>query len=257
MIKNINKLILLILMLILSLILMSTSAFCASDNPVKDFTDSVKGAFGSQADGQTYLGPFIAVTAVLLAVIAYLLRKQARLIKNKSVIWHINFNEPDGGSGKQRRAWYRLPVNQYFLYAQDNSDFYERTKAINISGGGLLFATNEKPNKDETLKIYINIAPGKKLILSGKVAWISENPEDDKDNRFLVGIEFIDIKAGERDSIVGKILEKQQALIVESKRKANHECLKCGLPLQGEVKEENGSLCSRCREPAVKLEVHS
>lgn len=250
--RRINKL-LLILMLFLSLILMSTSAFCASDNPAKDFTDSVKGALSNQAAGQIYLPLFIAVTAVLLAVIAFLLRNQARLIKNKSVIWHINFNEPDDGTDKQRRAWYRLPVNQYFLYAQDNSNYYEKTKAINISGGGLLFATNEKPKEDERLKIYINIAPGKKLILNGKVAWISENPEDDTDNRFLVGIEFINIKDSERDSIVGKILEKQQALIVENKRKTNHECLRCGMPL----KEVDGALCSRCGEPVGKKQVHS
>jgi len=251
--KKINKLILLILMLFLSLILMNTSAFCASDNPVNDFTDSVKGAFSNHAAGQIYLPLFIAVTAVLLAVIAFLLRNQARLIKNKSVIWHINFNEPEDRTDKQRRAWFRLPVNQYFLYAQDNSNYYEKTKAINISGGGLLFATNEKLKEDDRLKIYINIAPGKKLILNGKVVWISENPEDDKDNRFLVGIEFINIKAAGRDSIVGKILEKQQALIVENKRKVNHECLRCGMPLM----EVDGSLCSRCREPAEKNQVHS
>ncbi|MFX4262092.1 PilZ domain-containing protein [Pelotomaculum propionicicum] len=255
--KKLNKLILIITMLLSLLTLMSTAAFCASDNPVKNFTDSVKDAFSGQAAaGQSYLGPFIAVTAVLLAVIAFLLRNQARLIKNKSVIWHINLNEPDG-SGRQRRAWFRLPVNQYFLYAQDNSDFYERTKAINISGGGLLFATNEKPNLDEKLKIYINVAPGKKLILNGKVAWISENPEENQGNRFLVGIEFIDIKAGERDSIVGKILEKQQALIVESKRKANHECLTCGLPLPDDDRRADQSQCSKCGAPAEKMEVHS
>lgn len=244
-------------MLFLSLVLMSTSAFCASDNPAKGFTDSVKGALSNQAAGQNYLAPFIAVTAVLLAVIAFLLRNQARLIKNKSVIWHINLNEPDDETDKQRRAWFRLPVNQYFLYAQDNSNFYEKTKAINISGGGLLFATNEKPKEDERLKIYINIAPGKKLILNGKVAWISENPEDNKDNRFLVGIEFINIKAGERDSIVGKILEKQQALIVENKRKANHECLQCGMPLTDDDRRANHTLCSKCGAPAEKIQVHS
>ncbi len=245
------------LFVFLTFFLMNTSAFCAPDNPVNDFTGSVKNAFeGQEAAGQSYLKPFIAVTAALLIVIIFLLRNQARLIKNKSVIWNIDLNEPDGGLGAQRRAWFRLPVNQYFLYAQDNSNLFEKTKAINISGGGLLFATNEKPIKDEKLKIYINVAPGKKLSLNGKVAWISENPEDNKDSRFLVGIEFIDIKAGERDSIVGKILEEQQAIIIESKRKANRECVKCGLPLSDEDKGKNSPVCSRCIEPVLKAEVH-
>lgn len=250
--------ILITLFVFLLLTMISASAFCATGNPVTDFTEGLKNTFRSQeAAGQSYLGPFLAVTAVLLALIIFLVRDQVRQIKNKSVVWNIDFNEPGGGPHKQRRAWFRLPLNQYFLYAQDDSGQYEITKTINISGGGLLFATDEKPDPGEKIRIHINIAREKKLILNGKVVWVSENPEENQGSRFLVGMEFIDIKAGEQDSIVGQILEKQQTIILESKRKANHECVRCGLPLPDEGQSADGSLCSRCVAPAVKIKARS
>lgn len=249
-----HKPVLVTLLILLSLTLICIPAFCASDNPVTDFTESVKNSLNNrETTGQSYLVPFLAVTAVLLLLIIFLIKNHVKSIKNKSVIWNIDLEEKDDGPDKQRRAWFRLPVNQYFMYAQDKGDLYERTRAINISGGGLLFATDEKPGFKEKLKIYLNVAPGKRLIINGQVAWVSENPDETEDSRFLVGVEFIDIKAGERDSIVRKILEKQQRIIVENKRKANHECVKCGIPLTEEDRGESGSLCPRCRAPAVKI----
>lgn len=234
--------------------MMVSAAFCASENPVNDFTEGVRNTLDSQtAANQNNLVPALVVTIVLLVVIIFLLRSQVKSIKDRANVWNIDLNDPAGGQDSQRRAWLRLPVNQYFLYAQDDSNLYEKTKAINISGGGLLFATDEKPDLKEKLKININVAPGKTLTLNGQVAWVSENHEDNSDSRYMVGIEFVDIKAGEQDSIVSRILQEQQQMIIEEKRKSNNECVKCGVPLSAKDsgQEGNGSVCARCMEPVI------
>jgi Tfp pilus assembly protein PilZ/type IV secretory pathway VirB2 component (pilin) len=245
-----------ILFLALLFIVTGSAAFCADENPVNDFTEGVRNTLdGQAAANQNNLVPALVVTIVLLVVIIFLLRSQVKSIRSREKVWNIDLNNPAGGQDSQRRAWLRLPVNQFFLYAQDDSNLYEKTKAINISGGGLLFATDERPELKEKLKININVAPGKTLTLNGQVAWISENHEDNRDSRYMVGIEFIGIKPGEQDSIVGRILQEQQQMVIEERRKANNECVKCGLPLTAKDKEQagNSSVCARCTEPVIKI----
>lgn len=224
-------------------------SFGSTDNPTWDLIQAFKEALQDQeSDNQRNLLPLLAITFLLLGLIIFWVRIQTKYNSGgKKGLWGINDTRSADDPGEQRRSWIRLPVNQYFLYAKDEAERYRKSKIINISGGGLLFATDQEIKQNDKLKINIEITPGKKLNLTGEAVWISANPDDNTNGRFLVGIQFVNIRKGEQDSIIRRILQKQQEIILQEKRKEQSECVMCGKPLPEADKEENRSLCPRCR----------
>jgi Tfp pilus assembly protein PilZ len=156
-----------------------------------------------------------AAAAVLLLVIIILL------------IWFMLRSLRDRKSNDSmwghKRDWLRLPVNQYFLYSRGNEETYEKAKAINISGGGLLFTTDKKLEQNEDLQIVLNFAGDKRMDLTGQVAWISENTPENKEKLYLVGVKFGDLKASDRDGLISRILQKQRMVAVDYNRDAEGE----------------------------------
>lgn len=236
--------------IILSTVMLpAVPSFGDTDNPILDFTQSFREALLNQeSKNQQFLLPFLVITFLLLGLIIFWARSQRRSIKqSKKKSWGTGDYRSAESRGERRRAWIRLPVNQYFLYARDETERYKKSRTINIGGGGLLFATDQEFNKKDKMIINIEMFPGKKINLVGEVVWISENSADIDSGRFLVGIRFINIRRGDQDYIVRRILKKQQEIITREKRKNRSECILCGMPLPEGNRKDNRSLCPRCR----------
>ncbi|MDD5773799.1 MAG: PilZ domain-containing protein [bacterium] len=119
-------------------------------------------------------------------------------------------NRRDQRSGKNLFIFYKL-----------KSDTPDKSMAItcNISGNGLMFETERDIFKDEIidLEIYQPFNQCKSIYLSipvkSKVAWIEKickNNFHEGENKFKVGMEFIEINKEDRKKIV-KYIEKNNS----------------------------------------------
>lgn len=227
-----------ILLVFVLLIFTSTPAFCFSYDVLTDFADVFVKTLRSQLSiNQSYLIPYAAAAVVMLVIIILLLWSLLKVIKNI---------KSQDSLKEQKRAWFRLPVNQYFLFARGNDDDYEEAKAVNISGGGLLFTTRSKLEQNENLKIILNFAGDKKLDLAGQVAWISDSTTENSERMYLVGVRFGDIAAGERDGLISRILQKQPMITSDHRQSTVASCPRCGRLLAQENDSESCSLCPKC-----------
>ncbi|NLI12211.1 PilZ domain-containing protein [Pelotomaculum propionicicum] len=238
-----------VFLILMALMLPAVPSFGDTDNTAWDLTQAFKETILNQeSSNRQVLLPFLALTILLLGLVIFWALAQKRSEKqNPKGAWGISDFRPAGSRGEQQRAWIRLPINQYFLYARDETERYKRSRTINISGGGLLFATDQEFKKKDKININIEVSPGKKVNLIGEAVWVSENPSNNACGRFLVGIRFINIRRGDQDYIVRRILKRQQEMIAQERRKSQSECVLCGMPLPEGDREENRSLCPRCR----------
>jgi len=231
--------------LILITVTLPVPSFSGTDNPALDLTQAFREALLDQeSKNQQILLPLLAISLLLLGLLILWARAQKRAITEKPKGAGIGEHRATDNPGEKRRAWLRLPVNQYFLYARDETERYKKSRTINIGGGGLLFATDQEFNKKDKMIINIEMFPGKKINLVGEVVWTSENSADRDSKRFLVGIRFINIRRGDQDHIVRRILKKQREIITQEKRKNQNECILCGMLLPPGDRE---SICPRCR----------
>ncbi len=169
---------------------------------------------------ERYFIPLLALVLVFLGLGAYWLRSQ--MIKRNSQPWNIHTDFVNSGN-KSQREWVRLPVNLHLLYALHDSDIYRKSRMINLGGGGLLFATNQKLKLKENLKIIIELDTGEKLNLAAMVVRFTENTGGPDNYNFLVGVKFINIRKGEQDRLVRMILKNQREFLQEEKYKEQGE----------------------------------
>lgn len=152
---------------------------------------------------------FLIILVILLGVIIvwYITqRRPTNTDKGQPQAWWNN----DNSSNETQRAWMRLSINQDLLFSKDDNDNFQKGKIVNISGSGLLFATDQDIKLNDKLRILFKLIPNKKLNLTGKVVRVVESPAATKKSS-LIGVEFININRGDQDSIISKILEIQQA----------------------------------------------
>jgi len=183
-------------------------------------------------EGQNRLYLLLGLVLILLlpGLTVFWYRYQKKL--NEEVSWYTNTTI----DSKTQREWMRLSFDQDLLYARHKDDKYRRAKVINMSGGGLLFATGEELQQNDELAIILVLSPGEELNLTGRVVRVTENDDSDNKHRFMIGLQFINIKKGEQDKIVRKILQEQQGTVLEERRKAKGECVLCGRPLpEGDI----------------------
>lgn len=174
---------------------------------------------------QRYLLPGLAFVFLLLGIILYWYLAHRKLTERKT--WHFTA----AGDSNTQRGWMRLSIEQEILFAREEDQKYKRATVINMSGGGLLLATDEEMEKNDELEIILELTPGEELKLTGRVLRVTKNDADDNKNPYMVGLQFMNIKQGEQDKIVKMILQKQQGSVIEEKRKAKGECVLCGRPL--------------------------
>ena len=177
-----------------------------------------------QARNQEYWWVYVLLLLMIIGFFVFLYYSQRRSAGVSSGLGFL-----DSGLSKGKRALMRSSsVQQELYYAGALEETYKRANAINISGGGVLFATGEKYQQNDELKIVLELGPGEVLRLRARVVRIAENFSDGDQESYMLGVQFIGINKNEQDKIVKKIIRAQQGSIIEEKRKQNHECVFCG-----------------------------
>ena len=110
----------------------------------------------------------------------------------------------------QRRNFFRLDIMRKVNYCIINSSGEQKTKfkksyLLDISGGGIKLKVDEKMQTGIFLRLYLDIDGIKEIPVKGRVVRFYKNHQGNK----AVGIEFVHLNTGVRDTIVGWIFEKQ------------------------------------------------
>lgn len=172
-----------------------------------------------EASKTSYFMLFFIIVILLGVIIFWYINQRRHPDPNgdRSRVWL-----DDNNSDKTQRAWMRLSFNQDLLFSQGNNDHFLKGKIVNISASGLLFATDQEIKLNDKLTILLELNPGKELNLTGKVVRITEKThEEEKLN--LIGVEFINIRRGDQDSIIRLILKKQSLTMTGKKDDHNHD----------------------------------
>jgi PAS domain S-box-containing protein len=83
-----------------------------------------------------------------------------------------------------------------------SKDKVENTQTIDLSVGGLCFTSSRLLKTDSCIEIKLKIAGHKGAIcLKGRVAWLKEAEQFFDNNRYKIGLEFVNMKAKEKNII--------------------------------------------------------
>lgn len=97
-----------------------------------------------------------------------------------------------------------------FVREAGNPDKLYRTKMLNISGGGMLFAFyDEMPHLNSIFDIEINISGVRVFPVKGKLARI-ERKTYEKEMVFMVGVAFLEINEADREAIINFVFDVQK-----------------------------------------------
>ena len=205
---------------------------------------SFQGAMsGLESRNREYWWVYLLLLAMVSVVVVYLYISQKRLDRRISALTFADSGLPDDS----KRELIRSTIKQELYYARANNDSYRTAYAINISGGGILFATNEKFQQNDVLKIVLELNPGEVLRLRARVVRITEKSGEGDIEPYMLGVQFINITKSEQDKIVRKIIKAQQGSIVEEKRKQKRECAFCGQPIP-DWADDDAIYCPKCMD---------
>ncbi|MEN6347887.1 MAG: PilZ domain-containing protein [Syntrophomonas sp.] len=203
------------------------------------FSDSMNYSFSGQRSNMLAL-IFLVMGFVILFVIirVYFNREEkAERLSRKAYREKREAQEKQPG---QQRKWFRLKTSAEFRWIPTTmGDRVAENKFINdrmvdISGGGLCFATAELLNPGDEIEFILNTGEGKPMRLYGIVARIIEQEEDELVNH--VSIQFAGLRNGERDRIVSWIMRRQRDGIHEEDEEEAEDSLPL-VPLHEQVEK--------------------
>ena len=204
---------------------------------------SFQGAMnGLESRNQEYWWVYLLLMMMVIGVVVYLYISQKRLDRRLSALSYAEI----GLSGDSKRELIRSTVKQELYYSRSSGDKYRSAYAVNISGGGILFATSEKFQQNDVLKVVLELSPGEVLRLRARVVRVSEQSGDGVEP-YLLGVQFINITNSDQDKIVKKIIKAQQGSIIEEKRKSKRECVFCGQPIP-DWADDDAMYCPKCMD---------
>lgn len=123
-------------------------------------------------------------------------------------------------SGIERRRYPRLEINaeiEYIVLDQADAEVFT-TGSKNLSSGGVCIIAFEKLEPGTLLSIKFSVPElhNKIVIARGKVAWVKAIRMGGRDTDIVyeVGVEFIDIKEGDREQIKKFVMLKTRLFIV-------------------------------------------
>ncbi|WP_197079039.1 PilZ domain-containing protein [Candidatus Syntrophocurvum alkaliphilum] len=197
-----------------------------------EFSSSMSRSF-NKVDIFSFSNLFILILIILtIAFIIYFLRREAVRQNLEARQAYKEFLKqqrikrlPQAVEG-QKRNWFRLKTEldiQWIpssLADKYNKKDYYKGCVINISGGGLLFRSNELVTANE-VEFYIEL-DGELMHLNGEVVRVEEEQEND-DKKYLVGVKFINIKEVQRDYIISWITKSQREEVSNNKEELNEE----------------------------------
>lgn len=119
----------------------------------------------------------------------------------------------DEYAGPERRKYQRLESPLFIFSRLEGDNSFKLSKALskNVSGGGLMFETEDAVHVGSILylEVYLQSGPNEDMIYSiyaqAKVVWVNrkENVSMDlKSIKYQIGLEFIEIKTEDRERII-------------------------------------------------------
>ncbi|NLK51760.1 MAG: hypothetical protein GX295_04855 [Syntrophomonadaceae bacterium] len=121
----------------------------------------------------------------------------------------------------QRRSWVRveitLPIHFRPWKAVRGNDEaeevpYIEAETIDLSGGGILFTTNEKLQEGDYLDLLIDLPEIGPFKMKVRISRIQPAPPTAKKS-YMVGVEFLNMREAKRDRIVKVVFDRQRELI--------------------------------------------
>jgi c-di-GMP-binding flagellar brake protein YcgR len=133
------------------------------------------------------------------------------LMEEKEPVDRLELEFPKEVSHLERRAFPRLPVRIDAEYAEIRDGYgnlpFSRSKALDISGGGIRLETNRVCPQETLLRLKFQIPLGEmeeELILTGRIV---RSVPGEGACKSQVGVEFIDITPRQQESLVQFILD--------------------------------------------------
>ncbi|KJS87500.1 MAG: hypothetical protein JM58_03945 [Peptococcaceae bacterium BICA1-8] len=111
----------------------------------------------------------------------------------------------------QRRGSVRVPTNLPLEYKLGNEDAFNKTFIRDLSGGGAQFVSKRKLIKGDILKINVFL-PTEIISCTAKVRRVYTEVKNDN-QRYLIGMEFIDIPEKISDKLIKYVFQRQRELI--------------------------------------------
>lgn len=113
----------------------------------------------------------------------------------------------------QRRNFVRVSTVEYVFYRNNSSENerWQKGVIVDLSGGGLRLRAGRDINLDDEILVNLFVNETKVSVI-GKIVRL----EEDKDNRNVYGVEFIEIDERKRDKIITKvfnIMRKQREVL--------------------------------------------
>lgn len=111
----------------------------------------------------------------------------------------------------QKRTYVRLNINLpvRFQYAIRPDDQVIKGISVDISAGGILFTTSEKPQIGDKLQVELFLNDQEIICSQAQVIRVFDH-EDCGPRNYRVAVEFLDISENQRDRIFKFIFEKQR-----------------------------------------------
>lgn len=167
----------------------------------------------------------LILTVILLAVAVYLFRLYGeRDLAKRVEHWRrVEVIKPDysyRGSSGQRRSWVRVKADMDFDYVvldETGNPMTEAKRApvIDLSAGGLSFLSDEDLTAGRELLAFINLDEEQLLRVKARVVRVLKDP--DGENRWTVGVQFLNLREGDEERIVRWSIRRQREIIEKNK----------------------------------------
>ena len=197
----------------------NTAAF-ADQSTFMGMVKSFQGATLQPSLVKTVEWLIIAVILIVFGIWRYKVNKHKRALGINLDADNYEFvpefsNKQPVVSGGQKRTFARLNTRievAYCLYDKVQpplrKDIHNGV-VMNLSGGGLLLATNDYMKADSRLMLIFYFKPDTATYLLAKVIRLLNNEENDG-YKYKAALQFEDIREGQRDSIIKWIFEQER-----------------------------------------------
>lgn len=136
---------------------------------------------------------------------------EARFIKMTVLdnLFLLKFTAVSDIKKHQRRDYYRMPANltAVITYANEEEELIFKTSTIDISAGGVRIQSHVDIPENTIINVNIEFNKSFYLDLKSKIIWTYK--PDDKDDKKIIGIQFIEINEKAKQKIIRYIFEEQ------------------------------------------------
>ncbi|HHW13829.1 MAG TPA: hypothetical protein GXX28_02710 [Firmicutes bacterium] len=110
----------------------------------------------------------------------------------------------------QRRRMYRLPVVLPVVYKPVDGEETHKGNTLDLSGGGLCLATDERLERDTELELSFALSDGYAVEARGRVVLVNESRDGQGPPRYLHGVAFRELPEAIQERIVSFIFAEQR-----------------------------------------------